>query len=103
MVPYRTLTFSPSQDQSCVDCRTHHRPAIVATGEAVSTEAGQQAANEAGYVYFGLGKVASADDDALDGSFETITERILDMKEGHGHLSPGSGTPLSSPRPLPSG
>jgi hypothetical protein len=60
-------------------------------GEAVSTEAGQQAANEAGYVYFGLGKVASADDDALDGSFETITERILDMKEGHGHLSPGSG------------
>jgi hypothetical protein len=44
-------------------------------------------------VFFDLGKVASVEEDALDSSFETIVERILDMKEGHGSaLSPGTST-----------
>jgi hypothetical protein len=62
-------------------------------GEAVTAETGQQAATEEGFVFFELGKVASVEEDALDSSFETIVERILDMKEGHGSaLSPGTST-----------
>lgn len=68
-------------------------------GEAVTAEAGQQAATEEGFVFFELGKVASVEEDALDSSFETIVERILDMKEGHGSaLSPGGGHDLSKRR-----